>query len=90
MLASAHGAAVSLRDEVLPAARQAYAAASESYKEGKLGYLDVLDAQRTLMDARQSHVDALITYHKAVAVVESLIGTGLTDIPTSEDQNDGK
>ncbi|MHC4133873.1 MAG: TolC family protein [Planctomycetota bacterium] len=86
MLASAHGAAVSLRDEVLPAARRADAAARESYKEGKLGYLDVLDAQRTLMDARQSHVDALITYHKAVAVVESLIGTGLTDIPTSENQ----
>ena len=90
VLASAHAAAVALRDELLPAARRAYAAARESYKEGKLGYLDVLDAQRTLMDARQSHVGALITYHKAVAIVESLIGTGLADIPTSENQNDGK
>jgi len=87
VLASAHGTAVSLRDDVLPAARRAYAAASESYKEGKLGYLDVLDAQRTLMEARQGHVDALITYHKAVAVVESLIGTGLADIPISENQS---
>ena len=79
-LASAHGEALSLRDEVLPAARRVYAAARESYQEGKLGYLDILDAQRTLMETRRSYADALTIYHKAVAVVESLIGTGLDDV----------
>jgi cobalt-zinc-cadmium efflux system outer membrane protein len=79
-LASAHGEALSLRDDVLPAAQRAYAAARESYQEGKLGYLDILDAQRTLMETRRSYADALTIYHKAVAVVESLIGTGLDDV----------
>ncbi|MFB3065352.1 MAG: TolC family protein [Planctomycetota bacterium] len=89
-LASAHSEALSLRDDVLPAAQHAYAAARESYQEGKLGYLDILDAQRTLMEAKRSHVDALMTYHKAVAVVESLIGTGLNDVPSGSNQKHGE
>ncbi len=80
MLASARGEALSLRDDVLPVARRAYAATRESYLVGKVGYLDILDAQQTLVAARQSHIDALVVYHKAVAVVESLIGTALAEV----------
>ncbi len=80
VLASARGEALSLRDDVLPVARRAYAATRESYLQGKVGYLDILDAQQTLVAARQSHVDALVAYHKAVAIVESLIGTALGEV----------
>ncbi|HUT01037.1 MAG TPA: TolC family protein [Phycisphaerae bacterium] len=76
-LASAREEALSLRDEVLPAAQRSYQAAGESFRHGKSGYLDLLDAQRTLIKARQGHVEALAAYHRAVAEIEGLIGESL-------------
>ncbi len=63
-----------LRDDVLPAARSAYDAAEEGYRQGKFDYLDVLDAQRTLFDARGRYVLSLASYHANRAAVERLIG----------------
>ena len=80
-LASAHAEAEALETEVLPAAQAAFDAASEGYRKGKFGYLDVLDAQQALFEARQQHIDALATYHKAVADVERLIGQSLASVP---------
>jgi len=71
-LAGAHEEATSLEKDVLPLANHAFAAAQESYKEGKSAYLDVLDAKRTLFEARVQHLDALTEYHKARADVERL------------------
>ncbi|MGI9078306.1 MAG: hypothetical protein ACR2G6_13410 [Gemmatimonadaceae bacterium] len=44
---------------------------------GKFGYLDVLDAQRTLIAAGGQYLRAIADYHKAVADVERLIGAPL-------------
>ena len=76
-LAASHEEAVSLRDEVLPAARASYEAAGKLFAAGKTDYLDMLDAQQTLMDATAQHVDALAAYHQALADVEGLIGQRL-------------
>ncbi|MHB1012105.1 MAG: TolC family protein [Desulfobacteria bacterium] len=63
-----------LKTTVIPGAQSAFEAASEGYRQGKFGYLEVLDAQRTLFESRGRYVEALGAYHKAVADAERLIG----------------
>jgi cobalt-zinc-cadmium efflux system outer membrane protein len=63
-----------LKTTVLPGAQSAFEAASEGYRQGKFGYLDILDAQRTLFEARGQYVSALATYHKALADLDRAIG----------------
>lgn len=76
-LVSAHDEAASLRELALPTANEAYEAISQAFDQGNLGYLDVLDAERTLIDLRQQYLDALTEYHSAVAEIEGLIGQSL-------------
>ena len=71
---SAYEQAVNLRDKIIPASQQAFDAASEGYRQGKFGYLDLLDAQRTLFQSRQQYLDMLVLYHQTHADVERLIG----------------
>jgi outer membrane protein, heavy metal efflux system len=73
-LAAAHAEVTTLRQEVLPGAESAFEAASRGYRLGKFGFLDVLDAQRTLFGAKAQYLRALASYHQAVAEVERLIG----------------
>ena len=68
---------MSYRSEVVPGAEESFTITNVSYSEGKLRYLDVLDAQRTLYEARAQYTDALVEYHKAVADVERLVGEQL-------------
>ena len=90
MLAEAYRALSSAKDEVsalasnvLPGARSAFEAVGEGYRLGKFGYLEVLDAQRTLVSAGGQHLRALSDYHKAAADVERLIGEPLAAMPPS-------
>ena len=78
-LSSAHAEATALRTAVLPRSRQTFEAVSEGYRAGKFGYLDILDAQRTLIGAGGQYLRALTDYHKAVADVERLIGAPLNE-----------
>ena len=73
-LSSALREATALRDKVLEGAQSAFDAAGEGYRTGKLGFLEVLDAQRTLFEAKARYIDALAVYHTAKADVERLIG----------------
>ncbi len=63
-----------LRHEVLPAARSAYDAANIGFEYGKFGFLDVLDAQRTLFQNRRLYLRSLANYQRLVTEVEHLIG----------------
>ena len=76
-LAIGYAEANTLKSVVLPGARNAFESASEGFRQGKFGYLDVLDAQRTLFEARGRYVEALGAYHKAAAGIERLIGGGV-------------
>jgi len=69
-----------LKNEVLPGLRSAFEAAMEGYRQGKFGYLEVLDSQRTFFDARGRYLEALASYHKAVADVERLIAEPLDSV----------
>lgn len=57
----------SLKNNLLPAAEKSFKLARKGYGNGNFPYLDVLDAQRTLFDARAQYFDALKRYHTAFA-----------------------
>jgi cobalt-zinc-cadmium efflux system outer membrane protein len=79
-LASARTEALALKNGVVPAAQKAFEAARHGYRQGKFGYLEVLDSQRTFGEATARLLDALARYHRSVALVESLVGTPLDAI----------
>jgi cobalt-zinc-cadmium efflux system outer membrane protein len=68
-----------LADDVLPTAQRAYEATEEGYRQGKFDYLDALDAQRTLFEAKVRYVSSLTTYHRSRASIERLIGQALPE-----------
>jgi cobalt-zinc-cadmium efflux system outer membrane protein len=79
-LSASFAEATSLKNNVLPGARSAFEAAGEAFQQGKFGYLDVLDAQRTLFEATAQYIEALTSFHKAAADVELLVGVPLDAI----------
>jgi cobalt-zinc-cadmium efflux system outer membrane protein len=83
---NSYSQAISLKDEVLPAATDMFNAATRAYREGKVDYLNVLDAQRTLFDVRNEYIENLADYHIARTDIERLIGsqTETVNIPESE------
>lgn len=79
-MAVAHDEATALRDIAIPAAQKAFEATLRAFEQGNLGYLDLLDAERTLVELRSRQLDALIQYHMAVAEIEGLIGQSLRSL----------
>ena len=76
-LSSAYNEIQALTKEVLPGAEEAFTAANQGYKQGKYGFLQVLDAQRTLFETRGKFIDAISTYHRSKFEVERLISRPL-------------
>lgn len=73
-LANARSEAQALRDDILPGAQSAYDAAGKGFAFGKFAFLDVLDAQRTLLEARSRYLRVLLDAHLAAAELTRLIG----------------
>ena len=63
-----------LQSKVLPGAQSAYEVAAKGFSLGKFSYLDVLDAQRTLADARSLYLDQLVATHRAAAEITRQLG----------------
>jgi cobalt-zinc-cadmium efflux system outer membrane protein len=68
------------QDDILPKAEKAFTQTSEGYKLGKFGYLDLLDAQRTLAEARMAYAAALADLNLSATELEKLTGTRLEPI----------
>lgn len=73
-LAAIEGEIGILRTTLLPGAQSAYEAATRGYQLGKFGFLDVLDAQRTLFQTRLQHLRALADFQRGMAEIERLVG----------------
>ena len=73
-LSRAHMEATDLAQHVLPSAKAAFEASEEGFRHGKFAYLDMLDAQRTLVSVNLRHLDALFAYQQARTQVERLVG----------------
>jgi cobalt-zinc-cadmium efflux system outer membrane protein len=52
-----------LRETAIPSAERVLALVKQAHEQGKAGYLDVLEARRTLAEARRSVSDAAIDFH---------------------------
>lgn len=63
---------------ILPSAQQAVDTATRGFEMGKFAFLDVLDAQRTLIEARGLYLEALAQATDARAQVERIYG----ELPT--------
>ncbi|MDO8446139.1 MAG: TolC family protein [Deltaproteobacteria bacterium] len=87
-LSIAYVEVTTLKENSLPGAQSAYDATMEGYRMGKFGYLDVLDAQRTLFDVKLQYIKALTGYHLAVADVEQLIGETVITKRTNSEQKE--
>ena len=78
-VAAAYEQAIGLRDHLLPTAQSAFDEARTAHQQGLLGFVDVLDAQRTLFALRGDYLTALEAFHRAVVEVEQLTGRALFD-----------
>ncbi len=58
------------RATLLQQADEVYRIALRSYEQGEVGYLQLLEAQKTLIEVRQSYIDALARYYTALAALE--------------------
>ena len=86
-LSSAYIEAVELDKNVLRGAESVFEASKTGYTLGKLDYLNVLDAQRTLFKAKAQYIDALASYHTAKADVERLIGSSIDSESLSQNED---
>jgi cobalt-zinc-cadmium efflux system outer membrane protein len=73
-LRAAREALALLRGEILPGAQQASEAARKGFEFGKHNFIDVLDAQRTLLQARAQYLTTLSEGHRAAAAIERILG----------------
>lgn len=64
-----------LQHDVLPGAESAWQAAVTGFELGKFSFLDMLDAQRTLFQARAQYLRALGDLHRTAADIDRLLGS---------------
>lgn len=83
-LATSYQQAISLRDKILPASEKAFSLSNQGYQAGKFAYLEVLDSQRTLFEAREQYHNTLKEYHRNKAEVERLLAIHLQNTNTKE------
>lgn len=73
-LSVAHQEIKLLQKDILPRAHSAYTAASKGFELGKFSFLEVLDAQRTLFQAKSQYLRVLAEAHRASADIEGILG----------------
>ena len=89
-LRAAGDEAQSYEREIMPASIEAFEAMSLGFREGKFGFLEVLDAQRSLFEATLLHLESRQRYALAHAELERLVGRPLNPIMNSGDAARGE
>jgi len=67
------------RESLMPAASKALALTEEGYRYGKFELLDVLDAQRTVLELEAEETTALMEFHRQLAEIEALLNINLAE-----------
>lgn len=75
-----------LREQILPGAQSAYDAATRGFELGKFSFLEVLDAQRTLFQARAQYQRALAEAYRAAAEIERVLGGAIASTSPIDDR----
>lgn len=71
-MVNAYHQAQALKSDIIPSAESAFRLSREGYNAGSFPYLEVLDAQRTLFEVKEQHIQTLEEYHTARANVQRL------------------
>ena len=71
-LVAAHQQATAIRNEVLPPTQEAAAVVREAYDQGQLPLIDLLDAQRALIDLQRQLLETAAAYGLALARIDAL------------------
>ncbi|MFC1529375.1 TolC family protein [Gemmatimonadota bacterium] len=66
-----------IEEEILAQAEQVYEMYVFSYQHGDIGGIELIEAQRTLNEARKSYADSLYDYSIAIASLEKSVGRAL-------------
>lgn len=66
------------QDGLLPQAQQSFGAAVAAYQTGQVNFVTLLEAQRTIRDARLGYYRALVEYEQSVVEIEKTVGVTLT------------
>ncbi len=61
--------------EVLAEAQEAHRMSVESYKEGKIGSIELIAARKTLLEIKQAYAQTLFDYQLALAELEKSVGS---------------
>jgi len=86
-LSSSFAQASALKNDVLPGAQRIFDVYKEGYRQGKFGYLELLEAQRTLVEVRKKYIEVLAVYLKTAADIELLIAEPLDNAVTPPENN---
>ncbi|MFI5381617.1 MAG: TolC family protein [Tepidisphaerales bacterium] len=73
-------------DSVLPRARQVLAASHKAYASGNIGFADLIDSQRTLLEVRSLIAEARMSREKRLVELETLAGVDVEALsrPTTQ------
>lgn len=64
-------------EEILKEAEEVYRMSMISYREGKVGSLELMDARRTLIELKKAYAETLLNYQLALVELEKFVGTAL-------------
>ncbi len=73
---------------LIPAANNAMALTEEGYRYGKFELMDVLDAQRTVLELEGEQTAALMEFHLLLAQIEALLNISLAEQTNPETQTE--
>ena len=74
-------ASVMYKNDILQGAQSAYEAARKGFEFGKFSFLEVLDAQRTLFQAKTQYIQTLASARLAEADMQNILGLNLKELP---------
>ena len=78
--ATAWAEVTALQAEILPGAQSAFDAARKGFEMGKFNYLDALDAQRSLLQARAQYLRSVADVHRAATDLDRLLGVPVSHL----------
>jgi cobalt-zinc-cadmium efflux system outer membrane protein len=73
--------------EVLDEAETVYRMSMISYKEGKIGSIELIESRRSLVELKQAYAETLFNHQLAMAELEKLLGTPMDHIESHQGEN---
>ena len=69
---TAHAEIEILNASVLPSVKTAFESATEGFRQGRYGFLEVLDAQKNLAASRSQHLRAVADFNRALIEIKAI------------------